>query len=67
MEAFFRLDTDGSGSLNHAEIRAALKSQNTDLPYEIIDEIIRDVDRDGDGKIDLGEFATLVRATKGSK
>jgi len=67
MEAFFRLDQDGSGTLNHNEIRAALKSQNADLPYEIIDEIIRDVDRDGDGKIDLGEFANMVRATKPSK
>jgi len=65
MEAFFRLDTNGSGVINKKELRQALKSCNEGLSYDIIDEIIRDVDRDGDGKIDLAEFAGLVRITKG--
>lgn len=63
-EAFCRIDTDGSGSIDKKELRNALKSCNEALSYDIIDEIIRDVDQDGDGKIDIGEFVSLVSITK---
>ena len=63
-EAFCRIDTDGNGSIDKKELRNALKSCNEALSYDIIDEIIRDVDQDGDGKIDIGEFVSLVSITK---
>ena len=52
-------DKDGGGSISHDEIREVL-SFGQKLEEEVIQEIIRQVDVNGDGEISFDEFAEMM-------
>lgn len=58
VKAFEHFDTDNSGYITRDELMEALtKYGNVD---ENIEQILRDVDKDGDGRIDYGEFRSMM-------
>lgn len=59
-KAFEHFDTDGSGYITPDELQNALKQMGTN-PAEIRD-ILEQVDRDGDGRIDYDEFVDMMMA-----
>ena len=59
--AFAAIDDDGSGSVTATEFQEAMRRMGEDLDYEDVAAIIQEADRDGDGHIDLEEFAALMK------
>jgi len=59
-EAFELFDTDGSGSIDSKELKVAMKQLGFDTSEEEIDRMIRDVDADDSGEIDLEEFMSMM-------
>ncbi|XP_035828131.1 leucine-rich repeat-containing protein 74A [Aplysia californica] len=56
VDLFTKFDADGSMSVTHDEFREGLKDAKIPLtPYQI-DQLIDDLDRDGDGEIDFSEL-----------
>jgi len=51
---FDQMDKDGDGQLDHDEIKAGLKAMGTS--DEMVDEMIKSADTDGDGKISQKEW-----------
>ena len=65
VELFKKLDADGSGSIDAQELKAALiEAGATSVTTEEATGIIREADKDGNGKIEMGELATVL--TKGT-
>lgn len=60
-QLFETLDIDGSGFLSPNELRAALERYGLDSTSRSVDEMIRCVDQDGDGRIGLAEFTSALR------
>lgn len=54
-------DKDRSGMITPNEIKAVLQSDSS-IPNDLIDQIIKSVDANGDGEISLEEFITLMKA-----
>ncbi|KAI3718184.1 hypothetical protein L6452_19041 [Arctium lappa] len=60
--AFRYFDKDGSGYITFDELQQACTDHNmTDI---LVEDIIREVDQDNDGRIDYGEFVAMM--TKGN-
>lgn len=59
-DAFEVFDKDNSGTISADEIRAVLKKCGEDLDDKELDEMLRRVDVDGDGKISIEEFAAVM-------
>ncbi|KAG6388830.1 hypothetical protein SASPL_150266 [Salvia splendens] len=59
LAAFSFFDKDGSGYITTDELQQACKDFG--LIDDQIDEIIKEIDIDNDGRIDYGEFATMMR------
>lgn len=62
---FSQFDSDGDGQISLGELREAMKKlMGEQLNHREIDEILRDVDLNGDGQVDFeGErFARQTRA-----
>lgn len=57
MKAFQKFDADGSGYITKDELVAALKDREDDLD---IDQILAEVDKDNDGRIDYEEFRDMM-------
>ena len=62
-EAFQIFDADNSGSIGTDELREVLKSLGQHPSDEELDEMILEVDTDGNGVLEFNEFLTLM-ATK---
>ncbi|KAL8578831.1 hypothetical protein ACOMHN_022124 [Nucella lapillus] len=62
LEAAFRhFDKDGSGKLSRDELRRFLTSNFGDpLTEEEFNDVINDMDKDGDGLVDVGEFSAML-------
>ena len=58
--AFDRTDTDRSGYLDESEVAASLASAGVIVQFDTIDEILRLIDQDGNGKIDFDEFVDFA-------
>ncbi len=60
LQEFKKLDKDGSGYLTREELRTWLKSLakdiNMDLTENDIDQLIRKLDENKDGKVSIDEF-----------
>ncbi|XP_059433868.1 calcium-dependent protein kinase 26-like isoform X1 [Corylus avellana] len=60
--AFQYFDKDGNGYITVDELQQACPEHNMTVAYlEHIEDIIRDVDQDNDGRINYGEFVALMR------
>jgi len=61
-EAFGLFDKDSDGFITKEEFAKALLSINEKLSEEEIEDIIKEADADGDGKISIVEFRRLMKA-----
>ncbi|XP_012581055.1 PREDICTED: calcium-binding protein 2 [Condylura cristata] len=60
-DAFREFDTDGDGRISLGELRAALKALlGQRLSQREVDEILQDVDLNGDGLVDFEEFVRMM-------
>merc|ERR1712054_588583 len=59
-EAFTLFDTDGSGSIDAAELGTAMTALGFNPKKSEIDKIVRDMDKDGDSTIDMEEFFVML-------
>ena len=55
-EAFNLFDTDGSGTIDPKELKAAMQSLGFEAKNQTIYQMIGDIDKDGSGSIDFEEF-----------
>lgn len=60
-KAFESFDTDRSGLISPAELRAVMKSIGETLTDDEVKAIISEVDNNGDGHIDYHEFCRLYK------
>lgn len=64
LEEFKKYDKDGSGQLDHKEVKDALKSLYSSIDLRLsdadIDRMIAQVDKNKDGKISIDEFVNLI-------
>ena len=58
-------DKDGSGGLNAEELRSAFESLNLNISEAQVNSILKQVDTDRSGQIDLEEFEQLFTFAKG--
>jgi len=59
--AFERYDHNGSGALDRSELEAALRDMGLDMTSKEAGVALRSVDVDGNGRLDLQEFARLCQ------
>ncbi len=59
-QAWELFDTDGSGSIEHYELRDVMRKLGLNPTQDELDDIIRDIDKDMDGEIDYNEFLRLM-------
>lgn len=59
-KAFQEFDADGSGCITPDELHMALAKHG--MSVKDIDDILQDVDKDGDGLIDYAEFVLMMRS-----
>ncbi|KAH7299780.1 hypothetical protein KP509_24G028800 [Ceratopteris richardii] len=58
-EVFAQLNANGDGKISAEELRSVLSSLGEDVMREEAALMIADIDRDGDGFIDLAEFMEM--------
>mmetsp|Transcript_19487 Transcript_19487/g.45549 ORF Transcript_19487/g.45549 Transcript_19487/m.45549 type:complete len:80 (-) Transcript_19487:87-326(-) len=59
-EAFGTFDRDGNGFIGASDIHHTYLSISENLSDDEVDELIRMVDRDGDGQVSYEEFRKMV-------
>ncbi|KAK2154774.1 hypothetical protein LSH36_258g05110 [Paralvinella palmiformis] len=59
-QAFRMFDRDHDGFIDARELRHLLTNLGEKLTDQEVDEMIREVDVDGDGKVDYGEFVAML-------
>jgi len=59
-EAFEKCDSDGSGYVEREELAALLKDLGVEPMNHVLLEVISEVDEDGQGSLDLGEFMKVM-------
>merc|ERR1712000_3614 len=66
-EAFDLFDTDGSGSIDPKELKAAMQSLGFEAKNQTIYQMISDLDKDGSGNIEFDEFLDMMTARMSDK
>ncbi|KAH8069709.1 Ca2-binding protein [Aureococcus anophagefferens] len=59
-EAFNLFDTDGSGTIDPKELKAAMQSLGFEAKNQTIYQMIGDIDKDNSGTIDFEEFLDMM-------
>lgn len=62
--AFNNFDTDGSGTIDPAELTSTLKALGQNPTQEEVFQMIADVDTDGSMRIEFGEFLKVIENQK---
>merc|ERR1719399_2602430 len=65
--AFRMFDTDGSGQIDHRELKVAMKALGMQAKADDITRIMGEVDIDNSGTIDKSEFMEIVRPILGGR
>lgn len=60
--AFMFFDKDGSGYIELSELEEALTDETGDVDANVLNEIMREVDTDKDGRISYDEFVAMMKA-----
>ena len=61
-ESFERMDLDKNGFLSKNELKQGYSNGNFELSDEGVDFILENVDNDGDGNVNLGEYVLFLSA-----
>ncbi len=59
-QAFDLFDTDGGGTIDPKELRAAMRSLGLETKNQTVYQMIQDIDKDAKGEIDFDEFLDLM-------
>ena len=54
-------DQDGGGSISAAEIKEILKYGDENISDEVINNIMKQIDENGDGEISFEEFQQMMQ------
>ncbi len=60
VKAFNVFDRDGNGYIDAKELRLAMTRLGEKLTDAEVDDMIKDADKNGDGKVDYKEFAAMM-------
>ncbi|CAJ0944532.1 unnamed protein product, partial [Mesorhabditis belari] len=63
-QLFGMFDTDGSGAIGSEELKRAMKALGVGMSDEHIENIIKEVDSDGNGEIDFDEFCACMKKSQ---
>ncbi|KAI6183069.1 EF hand [Aphelenchoides bicaudatus] len=63
-QLFLMFDTDNSGAIGNDELKKAILSLGHQATDTEIDQLIREVDENGDGEIDFGEFCHCLHRSR---
>ena len=65
-EAFNLFDSDGSGSIDYKELKAAMRALGFETKKEELQKIIAEIDADGSGEIEFPEFMQMMTGKMGA-
>lgn len=65
-EIFNKIDADGSGDVDIAELVTALGKMGLSIVTQDADDLLLEIDADGDGKISFGEFEAFMKSDQTS-
>merc|ERR1712091_611224 len=66
-EAFGLFDADASGMIDVRELKAAMRALGFEVKNEELEKMVSDVDNDGNGTIEFGEFLEMMTGKMGEK
>merc|ERR1711908_33269 len=66
-EAFGLFDADASGMMDVRELKAAMRALGFEVKNEELKKMVSDIDNDGNGTIEFGEFLQMMIGKMGEK
>merc|ERR1712032_1701296 len=66
-EAFSLFDADASGMIDVRELKAAMRALGFEVKNEELKKMVSDIDGDGNGTIEFGEFLEMMTGKMGEK
>merc|ERR1712057_119434 len=66
-EAFGLFDADASGMIDVRELKAAMRALGFEVKNEELKKMVADIDGDGNGTIEFGEFLQMMTGKMGEK
>merc|ERR1712110_1151414 len=66
-EAFGLFDAGASGMIDVRELKAAMRALGFEVKNEELKKMVSDVDNDGDGTIEFGEFLEMMTGKMGER
>merc|ERR1711881_68793 len=66
-EAFNLFDADQSGAIDLRELKSAMRALGFEVKKEELKKMVADIDDDGSGEIDFGEFLQMMTGKMGEK
>merc|ERR1712022_72350 len=66
-EAFSLFDADASGMIDIRELKAAMRALGFEVKNEELKKMVSDIDGDGNGTIEFGEFLEMMTGKMGEK